>query len=115
VVAEVQLLAQQQAPRYEPIELIGMVIMVTGTDITFIIGAAVIAGSVHQMEDRILCRLDIAADVSSIAIRLLRAFVTCDSAASRVRFRHFFGHCRSKGRSRYRPMVSLSRARILAV
>ena len=60
--AEVPLLARHQAPRYEPTGVIGTVIMVIGTDIIFIIGTMVIAGSVHQMGDHMWCRPDIAVD-----------------------------------------------------
>jgi hypothetical protein len=62
VAAEAQLSAQQPAPPWEPIGVIGTVIMVTGTDTTFIIGTMVIAGCVHQMEDHMWCRLDIVDD-----------------------------------------------------
>ena len=60
--AEAQLLARQQAPPWEPTGAIGTVIGVIGTDIIFIIGAAVVAGSVPQVEDHIRYRTDIAAD-----------------------------------------------------
>ena len=60
--AEAQLSAQQPAPPWEPIGVIGTVIMVIGAEIIFIIGATVIAGSVHQAADHMWCRLDIAVD-----------------------------------------------------
>ena len=60
--AEAQLSAQQPAPPWEPIGVIGTVTMVTGTDTTFIIGTREIAGCVHQMEGHMWCRLDIAGD-----------------------------------------------------
>jgi hypothetical protein len=60
--AEAQLSAQRPAPPWELIGAIGTVIMVTGTDIIFIIGTTVVAGSVHRMEDHMWCRLDIADD-----------------------------------------------------
>jgi hypothetical protein len=62
VAAEAQLSAQQPAPPWELTGVIGTVIMVIGTDITFIIGTMVVAGFVHQMEDHMWCRLDIAVD-----------------------------------------------------
>ncbi len=62
MVAEVQLLARQPAPRYEPTELIGMVIMVIGVGIIFIIGVTADAGSVLQVEDHIRYPVGIAAD-----------------------------------------------------
>lgn len=62
VAAEAQLSAQQPAQPWEPIGVIGTVIMVTGTDTTFIIGIMAAAGSVHQMEGHMWCRHDIAVD-----------------------------------------------------
>ena len=62
MVAEVQLLARQPALPYEPTELIGMVIMVIGVGIIFIIGVTADAGSVLQVEDHIRYQVDIAAE-----------------------------------------------------
>ena len=61
--AEVRLLARQQALLWEPIgALFGTAIMVTGTEITSIIGTTAAAGSAHQMEDPTWCHPDIAVD-----------------------------------------------------
>jgi hypothetical protein len=68
VAVEVQLSAQQPAPPWELTGVIGMVIMVIGTDITFIIGAMVVAGSALQMADPIRYRIDIAADVAAVRV-----------------------------------------------
>ena len=62
MVAEVQLLAPQPAPRYEPTELIGMVIMVTGAGIISIIGVTADAGSVLRVEDHTRYQVGIAAE-----------------------------------------------------
>ena len=45
-----------------------MVIMVIGTDITFIIGVTEVAGSERQMADPIRYRIDIAADVATVRV-----------------------------------------------
>jgi hypothetical protein len=71
VVVEVQLLAQQQAPRYELTEAIGTVIMVIGAGIIFIIGITVDAGSGLQVEDHIRYRVGIAAEHSDVTSRAL--------------------------------------------
>lgn len=60
--AEARLSAQQLALPWELTDVTGTVIGVIGTDLTFIIGTAVVAGSVHQMEDHMWCPPDIAAD-----------------------------------------------------
>ena len=60
--AEAQLSVQQPARPWELTGGIGTVTMVIGTAIIFIIGATVVAGSVHQMADHMWCRLDIAVD-----------------------------------------------------
>jgi hypothetical protein len=62
VVAEVQLLAQQPAPPYEPTELIGMVIMVIGADIISTTGVTADAGSVLRVEDHTRFQVGIATE-----------------------------------------------------
>jgi hypothetical protein len=64
VVAEVPLLAQQQAPRCELTEVIGTVIMVIGAGTISIIGVTVDAGSVLQVEDHIRYQVGIAAKLA---------------------------------------------------
>jgi len=60
--AEAQLSAQPPVPPWELIDVIGTVIMVTGTGVIFIIGTVVIAGFAHRVEDRTWCRLGTAVD-----------------------------------------------------
>jgi hypothetical protein len=63
VAAEALLSAQQPALLWQQTGAIGTVTMAIGTDIIFIIGTKVVAGSVRPMEDHTWFHLDIAVDV----------------------------------------------------
>jgi len=87
VVAEVQLSVRQQAQRYEPIGVIGTVIMVIGEGTIFIIGATVVAGSALQAEDHTRYQAGIATELAELPFVASRSIpIERGIEASRLRY-----------------------------